>query len=67
MMSVSAKGGSSGCDWSCGTYGKLTVVKVISGMQTVQFKNELEQNITIKLGYANAKIYKGDPMAGAAT
>ena len=29
-------------------------------MQTVRFKNELERNITIKLGYANAKIYKGD-------
>jgi len=25
--------------------------------QTVRFKNELERNITIKLGYANAKIY----------
>jgi translation initiation factor 2 subunit 3 len=24
----------------------------------VKFKNELERNITIKLGYANAKIYK---------
>jgi len=24
----------------------------------VRFKNELERNITIKLGYANAKIYK---------
>ena len=28
-----------------------------SGVQTVRFKNELERNITIKLGYANAKIY----------
>lgn len=26
-------------------------------VQTVRFKNELERNITIKLGYANAKIY----------
>jgi translation initiation factor 2 subunit 3 len=34
------------------------VVKAISGVQTVRFKNELERNITIKLGYANAKIYK---------
>ena len=33
-------------------------VKAISGVQTVRFKNELERNITIKLGYANAKIYK---------
>ncbi|WVZ10430.1 hypothetical protein V8G54_014960, partial [Vigna mungo] len=31
-------------------HGKSTV--------TVRFKNELERNITIKLGYANAKIYK---------
>jgi translation initiation factor 2 subunit 3 len=41
-------------------HGKSTVVKAISGVQTVRFKNELERNITIKLGYANAKIYKGD-------
>lgn len=27
-------------------------------LQTVRFKNELERNITIKLGYANAKIYR---------
>ena len=39
-------------------HGKSTVVKAISGVQTVRFKNELERNITIKLGYANAKIYK---------
>lgn len=24
----------------------------------MRFKNELERNITIKLGYANAKLYK---------
>jgi translation initiation factor 2 subunit 3 len=39
-------------------HGKSTVVKAISGVKTVRFKNELERNITIKLGYANAKIYK---------
>mmetsp|Transcript_32788 Transcript_32788/g.59416 ORF Transcript_32788/g.59416 Transcript_32788/m.59416 type:complete len:465 (-) Transcript_32788:630-2024(-) len=39
-------------------HGKSTVVKAISGVQTVRFKNELERNITIKLGYANAKIFK---------
>jgi len=38
-------------------HGKSTLVKAISGVQTVRFKNELERNITIKLGYANAKIY----------
>ena len=39
-------------------HGKSTVVKAISGVKTVRFKNEMERNITIKLGYANAKIYK---------
>lgn len=28
--------------------------------QTVRFKSEMIRNITIKLGYANAKIYKSD-------
>ncbi|KAJ3302597.1 Eukaryotic translation initiation factor 2 subunit 3 [Kappamyces sp. JEL0829] len=37
-------------------HGKSTVVKSISGVQTVRFKNEIERNITIKLGYANAKL-----------
>ncbi|XP_014289227.1 eukaryotic translation initiation factor 2 subunit 3 isoform X1 [Halyomorpha halys] len=41
-------------------HGKSTVVKAVSGVQTVRFKNELERNITIKLGYANAKIYQCD-------
>merc|ERR1711991_6682 len=41
-------------------HGKSTLVKAISGVQTVRFKNELERNITIKLGYANAKVYKCD-------
>ncbi|UZP44021.1 hypothetical protein NXS19_011833, partial [Fusarium pseudograminearum] len=44
-------------------HGKSTVVKAISGVQTVRFKNELIRNITIKLGYANAKIYKCDNQA----
>lgn len=44
-------------------HGKSTVVKAISGVQTVRFKNELERNITIKLGYANAKIYQGKALA----
>lgn len=39
-------------------HGKSTVVKAISGVQTVRFKTEFERNITIKLGYANAKIFK---------
>ncbi|RYH18091.1 hypothetical protein EON65_27645 [archaeon] len=41
-------------------HGKSTVVKAISGVQTIRFKNELIRNITIKLGYANAKIYRAD-------
>lgn len=41
-------------------HGKSTVVKAISGVHTVRFKNELIRNITIKLGYANAKVYKCD-------
>lgn len=41
-------------------HGKSTVVKALTGVLTVRFKNEKERNITIKLGYANAKIYKCD-------
>lgn len=41
-------------------HGKSTVVKGLSGIHTVKFKAEKERNITIKLGYANAKIYKCD-------
>ncbi|CAD6186446.1 unnamed protein product [Caenorhabditis auriculariae] len=39
-------------------HGKSTLVKAFSGVHTVKFKKELERNITIKLGYANAKIYR---------
>lgn len=39
-------------------HGKSTVVRAISGISTIKFKAELERNITIKLGYANAKIYE---------
>lgn len=53
-------------------HGKSTVVRALSGVQTVRFKNEKERNITIKLGwvtataslislshsYANAKLFK---------
>lgn len=34
------------------------MVKAISGVQTVRFRDEKVRNITIKLGYANAKIFK---------
>ncbi|EEQ99668.1 eukaryotic translation initiation factor 2 subunit gamma, putative [Perkinsus marinus ATCC 50983] len=39
-------------------HGKSTVVRGLSGVMTIRFKQEKERNITIKLGYANAKIYK---------
>jgi translation initiation factor 2 subunit 3 len=39
-------------------HGKSTIVRAISGVKTVRFKSELERNITIRLGYANAKIYR---------
>ncbi|KAJ1849321.1 eukaryotic translation initiation factor 2 subunit gamma [Coemansia sp. RSA 2708] len=39
-------------------HGKSALVKAITGTSTVRYKEELERNITIKLGYADAKIYK---------
>lgn len=39
-------------------HGKSTVVRAISGVTTVRFRQERVRNITIRLGYANAKIYK---------
>lgn len=38
-------------------HGKTTIVQCITGTSTIRYKDELEKNITIKLGYANAKIY----------
>jgi translation initiation factor 2 gamma subunit (eIF-2gamma) len=38
-------------------HGKSTVVKAISGVHTVRFKNELERNITIKLGILPPQTY----------
>ena len=37
-------------------HGKSTVVKSMSGKSTIKFRKELLRNITIKLGYANAKV-----------
>lgn len=37
-------------------YTSLFEVNIFIFPQTVRFKNELERNITIKLGYANAKV-----------
>ena len=39
-------------------HGKSTVVNAISGVKTTKFHQEAVMNITIHLGYANAKIYK---------
>jgi translation initiation factor 2 subunit 3 len=39
-------------------HGKSTLVKAISGVNTVRHYKERYRNITIKLGYANAKLYK---------
>jgi translation initiation factor 2 subunit 3 len=38
-------------------HGKSTLVKAITGTATQRYSKERERNITIKLGYANAKIY----------
>lgn len=38
--------------------GKSTLTGGITGTKTQRHSSELKQNITVKLGYANAKIYK---------
>jgi len=40
-------------------HGKSTVVRAVSGVKTTRFREESVRNITIHLGYANAKLYKG--------
>lgn len=42
-------------------HGKSSTVRAVSGVTTIRFKNELERNITIKLGYANAKVNREAP------
>uniref|UniRef100_A0A7S3AM82 protein-synthesizing GTPase n=1 Tax=Haptolina ericina TaxID=156174 RepID=A0A7S3AM82_9EUKA len=39
-------------------HGKSSLVHALTGTKTQRHKAELERNITIKLGYANAKIYQ---------
>eukprot|EP01090_Pellita_catalonica_P001747 TRINITY_DN1148_c0_g1_i1.p1 TRINITY_DN1148_c0_g1~~TRINITY_DN1148_c0_g1_i1.p1 ORF type:complete len:458 (+),score=56.28 TRINITY_DN1148_c0_g1_i1:37-1374(+) len=39
-------------------HGKSTIVKAISGVKTNHHSKEEERNMTIKLGYANAKIFE---------
>jgi translation initiation factor 2 subunit 3 len=38
--------------------GKSTLTKCLTQLQTQKFSKEIESNITIRLGYANARIYK---------
>lgn len=39
------------------SHGKSSIVKALTGIGTAKFDKELERNMTIKLGYANAKIW----------
>jgi len=41
-------------------HGKSTLVKALSGATTQRDSREKERNITIKLGFANAKIFRCD-------
>lgn len=40
------------------SHGKTTLVRALTGINTVRYKSEMERNITIKLGYANVKIWR---------
>lgn len=40
--------------------GKSTLIRALTGKDPMKFKKELEKNMTIKLGYTNAKFYKCD-------
>jgi translation initiation factor 2 subunit 3 len=40
--------------------GKSSITEKITGIKTQKHSSELKRNITIKLGYANAKIFKCD-------
>lgn len=42
------------------SHGKSTLVEGISSIKPIKFHQEQERNITIKLGYANFKVYKCD-------
>lgn len=41
-------------------HGKSSVVNAITSVKTTKFKDEARRNITIHLGYANAKIFKSE-------
>lgn len=38
--------------------GKSSLIKALTGINPMKFKKEAEKNMTIKLGYTNAKFYK---------
>jgi len=42
------------------SHGKSTLVEALTGIKTIRHTSEKERNITIKLGYANFKVYKCD-------
>lgn len=46
-------------------HGKSTVVRSLTDVKTQKHKSEKERNITIKLGYANAKVYRAEEIADA--
>ncbi|KAJ1851830.1 eukaryotic translation initiation factor 2 subunit gamma [Coemansia sp. RSA 1822] len=41
-------------------HGKSALVRAITGVNTIRFKEECERNITMKIGYADAKLYRCD-------
>jgi translation initiation factor 2 subunit 3 len=40
------------------SHGKSSLIKALCGVDTIRFTKERARNITIKLGYANMKIFK---------
>jgi translation initiation factor 2 subunit 3 len=48
-------------------HGKTTVVKCISGVNTIRHKIEQQRRFTYNLGYANAKLFKCDKCKGEAS
>ena len=40
------------------SHGKSTLVRSLTGIKTQKHSSEKERNITINIGYANAKIYQ---------
>lgn len=49
------------------SHGKSSIVKLLTGVNTMKSSNEKERNITINMGYANAKIFKCSKCASIMT